>query len=113
MAGTLSGIGGPPIALVYQNAHGANLRANLSVLFVIGTIISLVALTLIGRFGLQEIELTVLLLVGIVGGVLCSGPLKTRVDRTTARPYLLGLCVLSACGVLLRAVLMLRGSAIQ
>src|SRR5690606_14428942 len=35
--GTISGIGGPPQALVYQNASGAELRGNLSVLFMIGT----------------------------------------------------------------------------
>lgn len=105
--GTISGIGGPPLALVYQNANGAALRANLSVLFLIGTSISLVALVLIGRFGLTDLAYTGLLLVGTVVGALCRGPVKRRLDRSSARPWLLGLCALSAIAVLVRAGLAL------
>jgi uncharacterized membrane protein YfcA len=101
--GTISSIGGPPVALAYQNANGANLRANLSVLFSIGAVISLVALILIGRFGFEELWLTALLMMGAVAGILCSGPVRLLADRGSARPYLLGLCFISACGVLLRA----------
>lgn len=103
--GTISGIGGPPLALVYQNASGPELRANLSVLFVLGTTISLIALSVIGRFGLADLGYTALLLVGVVLGVLCREPVRKRVDQTTARPYLLGLCAVSALGVLARAVI--------
>lgn len=105
--GTISGIGGPPLALVYQNSNGAELRANLSVLFLIGTSISLVALVLIGRFGLDDLAYTGILLIGIAAGLLCRGPVKRRLDRGSARPWLLGLCTVSALGVLLRAVLAL------
>jgi uncharacterized membrane protein YfcA len=111
--GTISSIGGPPVALVYQNANGANLRANLSVLFATGAFISLSALILIGRFGLDDLWLTALLMVGVVIGVLCSGPVRLLVDRGTARPYLLGLCFVSACGVLLRAIMVLQAPAVQ
>jgi hypothetical protein len=105
--GTISSIGGPPLALVYQNVSGADLRANLSVLFVLGTTISLVTLSMIGKFGVRDFGPTVLLLVGVLTGVLCSGPLRSRVDGTTARPYLLGLCAISALGVLARAAFVL------
>jgi uncharacterized membrane protein YfcA len=102
--GTISGIGGPPLALVYQNASGAELRANLSVLFLVGTSISLVALVAIGRFGLVDLAYTGLLMVGIVTGALCRGPVKRRLDKTAARPWLLALCALSAVAVLARAL---------
>ena len=101
--GTLSGIGGPPLALVYQNANGAELRANLSVLFLVGTAISLIALVVIGRFGLVDVAYTGILMIGIVAGVLCRGPVKRRLDQGSARPWLLGLCTLSALAVLARA----------
>jgi uncharacterized membrane protein YfcA len=103
--GTISSIGGPPLALVYQNASGAELRGNLSVLFIIGTSLSLVALALIGRFGVADLGYTAVLLIGVVIGVLCRGPVKKRLDRTSARPWLLGLCTVSALAVLLRAAL--------
>jgi uncharacterized membrane protein YfcA len=103
--GTISGIGGPPLALVYQNASGPEIRANLAVLFVLGTSISLVALGTIGRFGLADLAYSGVLLVGIVIGVLCREPVRRRLDQRTARPYLLGLCAISALGVLVRAAL--------
>jgi len=46
-------------------------------------------------------------------GVLCSGPVRLLVDKGTARPYLLGLCFVSACGVLVRAIMLLQDSAVQ
>lgn len=111
--GTLSSIGGPPVALAYQNANGANLRANLSLLFAIGAGISLAALTLVGRFGFEELRLAALLMAGVVVGFLCSAPVRRLVDKGAARPYLLGICVLSACAVLFRAILVLQNSAAQ
>lgn len=103
--GTISGIGGPPLALVYQNASGPHLRANLAVIFVLGTSISLIGLALIGRFGRVDLGYSAVLLVGIVIGILCRDPVKRRVDKSAARPYLLGLCSLSALAVLVRALL--------
>lgn len=102
---TISSIGGPPVALVYQNAHGAELRANLSVLFIFGCTISLLALSIIGRFGLTDLYYAGFLVIGIVIGIAISGPIKRKVDRKTARPYLLGLCIISASLVLIRALL--------
>jgi len=100
---TISSIGGPRVALVYQNAQGATLRANLSALFVMGCIISLSALALIGRFGVSDLGYSALLLIGVVIGERCSPPLKKLIDRQKARPYLLALCTISALVVLGRA----------
>jgi uncharacterized membrane protein YfcA len=102
--GTISSIGGPPIAMVYQNRSGAALRGNLSLMFLIGTFISLVSLSVVGRFGLDDAANTGVLLVGVVIGVFCSVPLKRKLDKRTARPFLLGLCALSATSVLLQAL---------
>lgn len=105
---TISSIGGPPLALVYQNARGAQLRANLSMLFTMGCIVSLSALAVIGRFNLVEVAYSLLLSVGVLLGVLVSGPLQRLIDRHSARPWLLGLCVVSALLVLGRGVLLMR-----
>ena len=60
-AGTLSGfmgtavsIGGPPMALLYQHESGPRIRGTLSAYFVSGVSISLVGLSLLGRFGFTE-----------------------------------------------------------
>ena len=100
---TISSIGGPPLALVYQNAQGPALRANLAMLFIFGCTISLLALSLVGRFGLLELGYAGLLSAGVGLGVLASGPLQRHMDRRAVRPYLLGLCFVSASLVLVRA----------
>ncbi|MDT8400046.1 MAG: TSUP family transporter [Pseudomonadales bacterium] len=100
---TISSIGGPPLALVYQNARGAELRANLSVLFILGCTISLLALALIGKFTRNDLAYAAVLMLGLIPGILVSGPFRKHIDKKTARPWLLGLCLLSAMLVLGRA----------
>lgn len=105
--GTISSVGGPPLALVYQNAPGPSLRANLALLFIVGASLSLLSLALIGRFGLYDLGYSLWLLIGVAMGLLASRPLRRRLDGSRARPWLLGLCAVSACSVLVRALLTL------
>jgi uncharacterized membrane protein YfcA len=101
--GTLSGIDGPPLALLYQHNRGPALRANLAVLFLMGSLLSLAALVAVGRFGLPELRASALLLLGVAPGYWCAGLLKPHLDRRNARPYLLGLCAFTALLVVGRA----------
>jgi uncharacterized membrane protein YfcA len=101
--GTLSSIGGPPMALLYQRERGPRIRGTLSGHFVIGALVSLVALAAVGRYGKTEIVLSVALLPGILAGYLVSGWVRESVDRVGARPFVLGLSVLAAIGILYRA----------
>ena len=45
-AATTTGVGGPPMALTYQNSDPATMRATISAFFSIGTLMSLGALWL-------------------------------------------------------------------
>lgn len=102
--GTITAIGGPPMALVYQSAAGPTLRSTLAVIFVIGSIISLVALAVIGRFGITEMHYAAPLLIGVVIGAGISQPLLGIFDRGATRPLVLGLSAASALAVLSRAL---------
>lgn len=99
---TISSIGGPPLALVYQNAKGPEIRANLSILFVLGCSISLLALILVGRFSYVDLQYAGILVFGIILGVTMSRFIKNVVDRQSVRPYLLGLCFISASLIITR-----------
>jgi len=101
--GTLSSIGGPPMALLYQRQSGPRIRGTLSGHFVIGALISLVALAAVGRYGREEIILSIELIPAILAGYLASGWVRESVDRVGARPFVLGLSVLAAIGILYRA----------
>lgn len=76
--GTIAGVHGPPIALVYQRASPARIRAALLPFFAFASPISLVALAAVGSFGWREIYASVLLLPGLVAGYLAA-PLLMRV----------------------------------
>ena len=79
--GTIASIGGPPMALLYQHAPGARVRGTLSSFFLVGTIISLAALSLVGRFGRDELRLTVALLPGALFWFVVSRRIASRLDR--------------------------------
>ncbi|CAN5260357.1 sulfite exporter TauE/SafE family protein [soil metagenome] len=105
VTGTATSIGGPPIALLYQHASGPRIRATLSVYFVVGGIISAVALFLAGGIGAFELHAAALLLPFMLGGFLVSGPLRRYLDRGWTRPAVLGLSASAAVALLLRSVL--------
>lgn len=91
LMGTIASIGGPPMALLYQHAAGARVRGTLSSLFLIGSIVSLVALTLVGRFGRDELRLTLPLLPGVLFGFVVSRRIASRLDRGYTRRAVLAI----------------------
>ncbi len=111
-AGTLSGfmgvassISGPPMALVYQDTSGTRLRGTLSGFFVASTIVLLVALGVIGRFGSEELRSALALLPGVLIGFAISGRAVPLLDRGYTRPLVLTLSGVSALVVILRQFL--------
>jgi uncharacterized membrane protein YfcA len=103
--GTTSSIGGPPIALIYQKHDGPTIRGTLSGIFIFGTIISLIALTIIGRFGLGEIKATGTLIPGVFLGFLLSNRSTEILDRGFTRPSVLITSAISGIVVILRNLL--------
>lgn len=71
--GTLTSIGSPPMAIVYQNARGARMRATLNAFFVAGSIISIAALAVAGGVGLSDLTLAFTMVPFALFGFLFSG----------------------------------------
>jgi uncharacterized membrane protein YfcA len=101
LMGTITSIGGPPLALLYQNESGARVRGTLGTLYIVGAIISISVNALAGRLGADELVAFVLLLPGTILGFVASSFVSTRLDRGYTRPAILVLSSLSAVGVLL------------
>lgn len=95
--GTVASIGGPPMALVYQDATGARIRSTLSGFFFVGTIVSLVALRLVGRFGMYEVRLALIMLPSLLAGYVLSHWTVGLVDHGYTRRAVL--VVAGAAGV--------------
>jgi uncharacterized membrane protein YfcA len=103
--GTTSNLGGPPIALLYQNAPGARLRSTISGFFVLGTIISLLALVAVGHFGRYEFWSALALLPGVLIGFMLSARTLPLLDRGYTRAAILAVSAVSGAIVLLRQLL--------
>ena len=103
LLGTVAAVGGPPIALLYQHASGARFRAALSSLFLVGTLISIAALALAGRFGGPELRLTLFLLPGALFGFLAPRRIARRLDRGFTRPAVLAVAALAGLITVVRS----------
>jgi uncharacterized membrane protein YfcA len=100
--GTVSGIGGPPIALVYQRASGPTLRATLSRFFLVGGLLSITVLAASGRVDADTAAASAVVVPACIAGFAVSTPLARRLDRGSVRPYVLALSAAAALAVLVR-----------
>ncbi len=103
--GTIASIGGPPMALVYQNEPGARIRSTMSGFFMAGTILSLAALRGVGRFGLYEVGLAMLMLPALLAGYVLSGWTAGVVDRGHTRRAVLAVSGASGVAIVIRQLL--------
>jgi uncharacterized membrane protein YfcA len=100
--GTLTAIGGPPMALLYQHESGPRIRGTLSAFFVAGVALSLTGLTIVGRFGAPELLLSAHLVPGVVLGFLMSRRTADALDRRFIRPAVLAVATFTALAVLFK-----------
>jgi uncharacterized protein len=102
--GTIAAIGGPPMALVYQDEPGPKIRATLSGFFVVGALLSLGSLAAVGRFGTDELLASGVLVPGTLLGFWLSRWTGGLFDRGFIRPAVLGLCAVAAVGAIVHYV---------
>ena len=79
--GTISGIHGPPMALLYQRETGNIVRATLAVFFVMAYAIALFALGTIGLFGKKEFLMGLTLAPGVIAGYIIARFSTKLLDR--------------------------------
>jgi uncharacterized protein len=87
--GTVAALGGTPLALVYQDRSGAELRSTLSISFVVGIAMSLVGLGLAGKVEWRHFALALELLPGLLIGLWASKWVVKRLDERWLRPAVL------------------------
>jgi hypothetical protein len=102
--GTISGIHGPPIALLYQREKGNTVRATLAVFFVMAYAVALIALGTIGLFGKKELLLGLTLAPGVVAGYIFAKVTTSLLDRGYwLRIAILTVASLSAIALIFRS----------
>ena len=86
LMGTAAAVGGPAVALAYQGKPGSVLRSTLAVSFVLGSIVSLVALAIVGEAKTDDAFVALSLLPGLAVGLQLADRLRARLDAGWLRP---------------------------
>jgi uncharacterized protein len=98
---TATGVGGPPLALLYQHRPAASLRATVAVCFLVGEAVSLALLAAAGRFGRDQLLSAALLLPAVAAGGLASRAVHRRLDDGPLRVGVLLFALVSGAVLLL------------
>jgi uncharacterized membrane protein YfcA len=103
--GTSTSIGGPPVAMLYQNSTGAEVRATLGAYFVMGSVTSMIGLIAAGHVHTHDLTAGAALIPFLVVGFLLSSPLRKVVDAKGIRYPVLILSAVSALVLIGRSIL--------
>ncbi|MGW4387511.1 sulfite exporter TauE/SafE family protein [Streptomyces sp. NBC_00063] len=100
---TATGVGGPPLALVYQHRPPAELRSTVAACFLIGEVASLALLFATGKAEVTELGQAVVLLPAIAAGAWLSRLVHHRLDARRMRLFVLVFALVSGLVLMLRA----------
>jgi uncharacterized protein len=103
VAETATGIGGPPLALVYQHQDPAMFRATIASCFVIGEVISLAILAVAGHASMAQAPDALVLVPALAAGAYASRFSRERVNARVLRTIVLGFALASAAVLVVRS----------
>lgn len=104
VTGTSAGIGGPPLALLYQHHPGPTMRSTLAAAFLFGTTMSLGVLAVAGQVTVDQLLLGVCLAPVVVVGSVVGRRLHGVLDRGWMRPAVLGFAAVAALTAIVHAL---------
>ncbi|MFC7813978.1 sulfite exporter TauE/SafE family protein [Streptomyces sp. NPDC057367] len=98
---TATGVGGPPLALVYQHRPPAELRSTVAACFLVGEVASLALLFGTGKAEAAELGQAVVLLPAIAVGAWLSRLVHHRLDARRTRLFVLVFALVSGLVLML------------
>lgn len=105
LTGTSAGIGGPPLALLYQHHPGPTMRSTLAASFMFGTVLSLATLGVARQVHLDQLLLGAGLIPVVVAGSVAGRRFHDFLDRGWMRPAVLVFAGLAGLTTLLHAII--------
>ncbi len=100
---TITSVGAPPLALIYQDRPPGEARPTLSAFFALGCLLALAGLAVSGHAGLRDVALAALMLPPMLAGIAIARRLRGRFDRRY-RPALLAMAGMAAVLLVLRGI---------
>jgi uncharacterized protein len=99
---TATGIGGPPLALVYQHQGAARLRSTLAFCFLVGQLMSLALLATAGRVSASHFGTALMLVPALAVGAVVSRLIHDRIGGGLLRVFVLLFAIVSGTVLLIR-----------
>ncbi|HEY6423204.1 MAG TPA: sulfite exporter TauE/SafE family protein [Pseudonocardiaceae bacterium] len=101
--GTAASIGGPPIALLYQDEPGPRIRGTIGGYFVLGSVTSIAALAAAGQVTSESLTSAAVLTPFLLVGFALSGPARRVLDNGWTRWAVLAVATASAALLIVSA----------
>jgi len=102
--GTTTSVGGPPIALVYQNSAPDQARAELGLYFLTGTLMSLILLGFSGNITSTQVQLTLQMSPALLAGFFLSFWLDRYFKVSHLKPVIALMSLSSSAVILCRTL---------
>lgn len=99
---TATGIGGPPLALLYQHAKAPVLRATVALCFLVGEVMSLMVLAISGRLGSEQLLAALYLAPAVLLGSAVSRLAHHRIAGRGLRLAVLSFAIVSGLVLIVR-----------
>lgn len=100
---TATGIGGPPLALVYQHHPPKVMRSTIALCFLIGELISLAALWFAGLAKLEQLTAALQLMPALFAGAILSRIVHPHINARLLRTSVICFSMVSGVVLLVRA----------
>jgi uncharacterized protein len=101
---TLTSVGAPPMALLYQRASFGHVRATLNAFFLFGALASVAALLIYRLINRSDVALTIALLPAIWLGTITGDVALKRLTIKSLRPFTLTISVVAAVALIVRTL---------
>lgn len=98
---TATGVGGPPLALVYQHRPAHVLRSTVALCFLIGEVLSIAVLLITGEAGTTQFVTAALLLPALAVGAILSRYVHHRLHGSRMRVAVLVFALVSGIALLI------------
>jgi uncharacterized membrane protein YfcA len=105
ITGTAAGIGGPPVALLYQHHPGPAMRATVSAAFFFGALLSATSLAVAGEVRAADVAIAAGLLPMVLIGSVLGRRSHDLLDRRWLRPAVLGFAAVSSVVAIVTALI--------
>ena len=102
--GVVASIGGPPVALLYNDDEAATIRSTLAAVFTIGLTLSLLGRAATGAITAMDVRISLVLFPAVVIGYVVARRIRGRVPATAIRTIILVVSATAGVGLLVRAL---------